>query len=262
VTDIHDWCARRRLQLNHEKTELIWFGSCANVDRLQAMDTTIHLGQENVKLTDCVRDLGVLLDSSLSMCEHITKVTSTCFFHHRRLRKLSRILDIGDRKRLVCAFVLTRIDYCNSVLAGLSDSALAPFQCALHAAARFVLGLQPQDHVTAALQTLHWLPVRQRITYKLCVLMHGIAFGYAPSYLLDATVPVSALPGRAHLRSTDSVCFDIPRVSSSVGSRAFSVAGPQAWNRLPAALRHTDCVASFKRQLKTVLFTDAHCVCQ
>jgi len=81
------------------------------MDRLQAMDTTIHLGQADIKPTDCVRDLGVLLDSSLSMRQHISKVTSTCFFHLRRLRKLSRILDIDDRKGLVCALVLTRVDY-------------------------------------------------------------------------------------------------------------------------------------------------------
>ena len=123
VTDIHDWCTRRRLQLNPEKTELIWFGSRANLDRLQAMDTTIHLDQVDIKPIYCVRDLGVLLDSSLSMYEHITKVTLTCFFHLWRLRKLSRILDIDDRKRHVCVLVLTRVDYCNSALAGLSDTA-------------------------------------------------------------------------------------------------------------------------------------------
>ena len=60
---------------------------------------------------------------------------------------------------------------------------LAPLQRVLHAAARFVLDLPPRDHVTVALQTLHWLPVRQRITYKLCVLMHGVAFDYAPTYI-------------------------------------------------------------------------------
>jgi len=168
-----------------------------------------------------------MLDSSLSLHQHTAKVTSTCFFHLRRLRKLSRLLDIDTRKRLVCALI-TRVDYCNSALVGLPDSAFARLQRVLHAAARFVLALRPRDHISSALQTLHWLPVRQRITYKLCVLMHGVAFGYAPAYLLDAVVPLSLLPGRAHLRSADSGQYDIPRTSSSVGSKAFSVAGPKA----------------------------------
>ena len=78
-----------------------------------------------------------------------------CFFHLQRLRKLSRVLDTETWKRLVCALVLTHVDYCNSVLAGLSDSTLAPLQRVLHAAARFVLHLRPRHHVTAALQLLH-----------------------------------------------------------------------------------------------------------
>jgi len=51
----------------------------------------------------------------------------------------------------------------------------------------------------AVLQSLHWLLVRQRIMYKLCVLMHGVAFGYAPTYPRDAVMPLSTLPRRAHL---------------------------------------------------------------
>ena len=203
---------------------------------------------------DCGRDLGVLLYSSLSIHQHIARVTSTCFYHLRRLRKLSRILDIKTQKRLVCAVVLTRVDYCNSVLAGLSHSILAPLQRVLHAAARFVLDLRPRDHVTVVLQSLHWLPVHQRITYKLCVLMHGLASGYAPTYLRDAVMPIATLPGRAHLRSADSGQYDVQRVSSLAGSRAFSVAGPQAWNQLPACLRHTNFVATFKRHLKAMYY--------
>ena len=129
-----------------------------------------------------------MLDSSLSLHQHTAKVTSTCFFHLRRLRKLSCLFDIDARKRLVCALILTRADYCNSALVGLPDSAFARLQRVLHAAARFVLALRPRDHISSALQTLHWLPVRQRITYKLCVLMHVVAFKYAPAYLLDAVV--------------------------------------------------------------------------
>ena len=119
--------------------------------------------------------------------------------------------------------------------------------------------LRPRDHITVALQTVHWLPVGQRITYKLYKLMHGVAFGYAPSYLLHAAVQLSTLPGRAHLRSADNGQYDVPRVSSSVGSRAFSVAGPRAWNPLPMSLRQMDCVETFKRNLKAKLFMNAFC---
>ena len=86
----------------------------------------------------------------------------------------------------------------------------------------------------------------------------SVAFGYAPSYLLDAAVPLSKLPGRAHLQSADNGQYDVPRVSSSVGSRAFSVAGPRSWNQLLTSLRQMGCVATFKRHLKTKLFMDAY----
>jgi len=80
VTDIQEWCAQRRLQLNSENTELIWFGGRANLERLQAIDITIRLGHVDIQLADCIRDMGILLTSSLSMRQHITRVTSTCFF--------------------------------------------------------------------------------------------------------------------------------------------------------------------------------------
>ena len=104
------------------------------------------------------------------------------------------------------------------------------------------------------LEVGHWLPVRQRIMYKLC----GVAFDYAPTYLRDVVVPLWTMPGRAHLRSADSVQYDVPRVSTLAGPRAFSVAGPLAWNQLPASLRNMNCIAIFKRHLKTILFKAAY----
>ena len=153
-----------------------------------------------------------MLDSSLSLHQHIAKVTSTCFFHRRRLRKFSRPLDIDARKRLVCALILTWVDYCNSALVGLPDSALAPLQRVLRAAAQFVLALRPRDHISSALQTLHWLPVRQRITYKLCVLMHGVAFGYGPT-LFAARKSTSAVSRQWTVRHpTDVIVCGIQSV--------------------------------------------------
>ena len=90
VSAVHDWCTRRRLQLcNPSKTELIWFGSSANLERLIDINVNIHLGQAVIHPTDCVRDLGVLLDSSLSMRQHIAKTTSTCFFSSMPAEKIT-----------------------------------------------------------------------------------------------------------------------------------------------------------------------------
>jgi len=162
----------------------------------------------------------------------------------------------NSRNRVVRALILTRVDYCNAVFAGLPDSRLAPLQRVLHAAARFVDDLRPRDHVTATIMSLHWLPVRQRITYKLCSLMHGIVYRHAPEYLVDMVVPVSHLTGRCHLSSAQDGLLDVPRSRTVFGSRAFSIAVPQAaWDHLPADIRNTATHSTFKHHLKSFLFS-------
>jgi len=134
----------------------------------------------------------------------------------------------------------------------------APLQRVVHAAVRFVVGLGARDHVTAALIELHWLPVRHRITYKLCTVMHGVVYGYAPQYLTDMMVPVSQLAGRSHLRSAHKGTYDTPRISTTFGSRSFSYAAPHAWNQLPADICLISTVSTFKQHLKTHLFNIAY----
>ena len=121
-----------------------------------------------------MRDLGVLLDQELSLKRHINKVTSTCFYQLRRLKQIRRTIGPEITASLVSAFVTSRLDYCNAVLAGLPKSTLAPLQRVQNAAARLITGISIRDHVTPALQQLHWLPVPYRVTYKLCLLMHLI----------------------------------------------------------------------------------------
>ena len=105
-------------------------------------------------------------------------------------------LEVNSLPCLQPAFVLCRIDYCNAILAGLPKSTLAPLQRAQNAAARLVARLGPRDHVSKALHDLHWLPVQQRITYKLCLLMHLVHNNRAPSYLADSVTATANLSGR------------------------------------------------------------------
>ena len=108
----------------------------------------------------------------LTMKHHISRVVSSCFFQLRRLRQIHRSVGEEVTKRLVTALILSHLDYCNAVLAGLPQSTLQPLQQVQNAAARLVSDTKPRDHISPVLAQLHWLPVNQRITYKLCLLMH------------------------------------------------------------------------------------------
>ena len=202
---------------NPDKTELIWFGSWHFLQQLPPNKSTIQVCGVHVKPMNCVRNLGVLLDSELSMRIHISKVVSVGFFHLRRLRQLRKILDRNLRQRLVSALILSRIDYCNTVFAGLPASTLLPLQRLINAAARYVADLGPFDSVTGTLKELHWLPIKQRITYKLCIMMHTVVHETAPVYIRDMVVSVADLPGRERLRSASSGTFDVPRVRTHYG---------------------------------------------
>ena len=129
----------------------------------------LQLGSTVIEPARVVRDLGVLLDDELSMKQHITKVASTCFYQLRRLRQLRCLLGQEVTAQLVSAFIMSRVDYCNSVLAGLPHTTLEPLQRVQNAAARLVLSLNLRDHVKPGLKQLHWLPIEYRIQFKLCL---------------------------------------------------------------------------------------------
>ena len=104
-----------------------------------------------------------------------------------------------------------------------------------------LLGLNKFDHISRVLcDRLHWLPVEQRIQYKLCLLVYKAQCrpSLAPQYLVDFCQPVSAVSGRSGLRS--STCGDlvVVRTETDLGERSFALAAPLAWNRLPEKIRN------------------------
>ena len=125
------------------------------------------------------------IDHELSMKQHAVKVAGACFHQLRHLRQIRRRVGREVTTRLVLALVLSRLDYCNSLLAGLPASTVNILQRVQNAAARLICNLKPCEHVTASLKQLHWLPVKQRVQYKLCMIMYSIHFGLALLYITE-----------------------------------------------------------------------------
>ena len=155
-------------------------------------------------------------------------------------------------KHLLCAFVLSRRDYCNSLLAGCPKYFLSKLQKVENNAARLIFRTTRSAHVTPILHSLHWLPIEQRIEYKSSLLCFKISSHQAPVYLLELLHLYT--PSRQLGSSTDTRVFRIPSFrTKSCGQRSFSQA-PDIWNQLPVSVRHSTSVGSFKSSLKTFLF--------
>jgi len=254
VERLNQWMGQNRLRLNAHKTQLIWLGTRQQLAKLTI--TQLKLTTSRVEFDSEANDLGVVLDSQLSMASHIAATCRSCFYQMRQLRSIRRSLTADSMHALVQAFVHCRLDYCNSLLTGTADAYLKRLQSVQNAAARLVSGTRRHDHITPVLESLHWLPVRKRVMFKTAVLVWKCLHGVAPSYLAEHCIPVASAPGRRrNLRSASTGLLQVPRARTSKGQRSFAVAGPSLWNSLPIALRRPELTLNaFKRALKTHLF--------
>ena len=252
LNDIAHWMKTNRLSLNASKTQ---FMRCATPRRLhQLSDTPIVFCGETIVPVTSVRNLGVTVDCSLSFRTHISRVVSSCFYQLRRLKDSIKSLPFDTAKTIMNCFVISRIDYCNSLLAGCPQYSLDRLQRVMNAAARMLCGAGSRAHVSHLLHKLHWLRVSQRIEYKLCLLVYKALHGLAPCYLTELCHTLTDDPGRKYLRSAAHGDLDYPDTNTKFGDRAFAVAGPHAWNNLPPDIRSTSSIDLFKIKLKTVLY--------
>ena len=132
---------------------------------------------------------------------YISKVTSICYYHLRRLRQIRNYVSRDIMIQLVISLVISRIDYCNSVLVGLPASTLAPLQRVQNAVAWLILGLSRWSHITPALKQIHWLQIKFCITFKVVTLISNIFHQCSPSYLRNL-VTFSLSAHQRQLRSS------------------------------------------------------------
>ena len=241
------------IKMNHDKTELIAIGTKPKISQVTPNLTPVSISGYNIPFSQSVRNLGIFIDETLSMDVHIKHLCRILFCQLRRLGKIRPFLSTDAANKLAVSFVLTRLDYCNSLLAGLPDNKLNKLQRIQNHTARIVLRKPRHVSATSLLRTLHWLPVKARIQYKIaCLCFQCLSHNTMPPYLSDLLH--SYQPPRT-LRSLDTSLLSVPRFClETFGRRSFSVFGPTVWNSLPLPLRKTQCFSTFKKKLKTHLF--------
>jgi Reverse transcriptase (RNA-dependent DNA polymerase) len=253
VEEVSAWMASNRLQLNHAKTEVLW---CASTRRQHLIPSDpVRIGSTTVQPVSSVRDLGVYIDADVTMRTHVTAVVRSCFASLRQIRSVRRSLPRHALLTLIRALVVSKVDYCNSVLAGISGQLQNRLQSVLNAAARLVFSARRSERITPLLRELHWLLVPERISFRLCVLAYRCIHGTAPQYLAESLHRTTDVDTRRRLRSADTVTLVVPSTKrSTLGDRSFPVASARAWNSLPQSIRSAPTLALFRRELKTLLF--------
>ena len=253
LQEIKTWMTTNLLKLNSKKTELMVMGPKAQLEKVGHF--LLQVDGCSISPSPEVRNLGIILDSTLSFQSHIKSVTKSAFFHLKNISRLCPSLSDSVAETLIHAFISSRLDYCNGVLFGLPNKSIDRLQYVQNSAARVLTRTKRWQHITPTLKRLHWLPVKHRIHYKLLLLIYKSLHALAPQYL--ANLLNDYTPGR-NLRSADTELLTIRHAKKrTLGNRAFYVAAPALWNSLPLEICQAPSLDSFKSALLRHLFTQA-----
>ncbi len=200
LTDISCWMKDHHLQLNLAKTELLVVSANPSLHH----NFTIQLGSSTITSSKTARNLGVVIDDKLNFSDHIAKTARSCRFALYNIRKIRLFLSEHATQLLVQALVLSRLDYCSALLAGLPANSIKPLQLIQNAAARLIFNEPKRTHVTPLFINLHWLPIAARIKFKALMFAYKTTSGSAPLYL--NSVLQTYVPSRS-LRSASERCI-------------------------------------------------------
>ena len=258
TSDVRAWATSNMFRLNDNKTELMLVTS-NGTKHLHSLPISITMGSAQIPFKQSVKNLGLTLFCHLAMNAHVSNIAMTCYFELRRLESIRRFLTSTATATLVSAFVLSRIDYCNSVLFGSTHDVTSHLQRIHNYAARVILRLPKSSSITIHLKSLHWLPVKVRSTYKIACLCYHCHSSTAPSYVTDMLHK-----NTLHTLKTRSSSYTMPLLNrpaqsmAALGDRSFSFASSSVWYSIPNDIRCALSLSSYKSRLKTYLFRSAY----
>jgi hypothetical protein len=252
TTAVRRWFLTSGLLLNADKSEVVILETNHQLHLVGSTVQTVNVAVNVLPVTRQLKSLGILFDAHLNYELQANAVVRDCTYHLRALRQIRHVLPDDVAKQIGCSMVCAKLDYCNALLHGALAVAIDKLQRVQNQLARIVTSPGRREAAMPILQSLHWLPVRQRIDYKLALITYKARTTSTPAHLASV---LQLNDTERVLRSSAAPTLFVPRTRTEFGKRAFSVSAPLIWNSLPVAVRTSDSVSSFKRRLKTHLFS-------
>ena len=179
LQDVSDWMIASKLKLNPDKTEFILISTKSQRDKFKKISLQKKHGQD-VPQTDSARNVGVEFDKDFNFKKHISKVCRSCYYHIRDLLRLRRCLTAAVNKTMATSLVSSKLDCCNFILYNIPNCELNKLQSVQNCLARVVTCSPRFCSVRPLLKSLHWLPVKDRIKYKICTLTYKVTHKCQP----------------------------------------------------------------------------------
>ncbi len=243
---VRGWMMQNKLKLNDDKTIFMLLGNKPQVKKV-VFDSVV-IGESYIESSESCVNLGAGFDSDMSMRHHVSLTCKSGFYHLRNISRIKKCLNYDATQTVIHALISSRLDYCNSLLAGVPKCVTEKMQYLQNSAARVLTGTRKFEHITPILKEIHWLPVECRVDFKILLMTYKALNGKAPAYLSDL---LSYQEGR-NSRSNKLNLLTVPRTKCvTFGDRAFSVYAPRLWNKLPLSIRSLDTVDEFKSAVKT-----------
>ena len=255
LDEISGWLASNSLSLNTNKTTVLLIKSPTTSTNIPS----IRINNQIIKYSSTAQNLGIILDQKLSFSQYTTSLSKSINRTLHTIRLIRPSITTKLAQLLVTSLILPRIDYCNSTLHRLPRNSIIPFTKLLYSAARIVYRIPKysRTHITPYLRILHWLPITQRIQYKIMLLTHLATHHNKPDYLTDLLTDYN--PSRSQRTENQYKLHTHNCTNLTIKQQsAFSIAAPKLWNSLPTSLRSLSSTPSFKRKLKTYLFSFAY----
>ena len=154
ISEISDWMNRNKLKLNEDKTEFLIAGT--SHQHAKVMINSLSVSGAIIPASPCVNNLGVIIDSELTLSDHVTYICLlSCYHYLRNIRTIWPYLTVSSAKTIVHSVISVKLDYCNSLFIDIPDYLITKLQHVQNAAARIVLNLKKYDSIIPHLMKLH-----------------------------------------------------------------------------------------------------------